>query len=358
MTAPDNHAIVGLGLVGYGYWGPNLARNFSRQPGCRLVAICDVDESRLAGAALEYPGTQVTDTYQDLLDNPDIQAILIATPVSSHHPLALAAFDAGKDVFVEKPIATTVTEGAEMVSKAETTGRLLAVDHTFLFTGAVRKIKELISAGEIGDLIYIDSVRVNLGLFQDDVNAIFDLAPHDISIATYLTGEDPVFAQATGMCYGTDDTESVAYTHLEYAGGMISHSHLSWLSPVKIRRTIIAGSRKMIVYDDMEPSEKIKIYDKGIVKKQHDLNYRDILDLDTERKVKIDYRTGDMVAPNFSKREALDLEAEHFVDCVRTRKTPLSDGKFGLRVLRQIEACSASIKQNGGRVSLGPVRAE
>ncbi|MBT3306243.1 MAG: Gfo/Idh/MocA family oxidoreductase [Alphaproteobacteria bacterium] len=355
MGASGEIQEIGVGLVGYGYWGPNLARNFSRQDNCTLIAICELDQDRLDHASRDFPNTHITDTYQDILSNPDIHAVLVATPVFSHHPLVMAALAAGKDVFVEKPLASNMSEGREMVDKAEKTGRVLAVDHTFLFTGAVRKAKELIESGEIGELVYIDSVRVNLGLFQHDVNVVFDLAPHDISIATYLTDRDPEYIQAVGKCYGSDDIESVAYAHFEYSDGMINHCHLSWLSPVKVRRTLITGTKKMILYDDMEPSEKIKVYDQGIIKNQLNTNAEGRLDPDLKRSVKIDYRIGDMLAPKLVKSEALDVEAKHFLDCVRTRSQPLSDGKFGLRVLRQIEACLLSLKQDGKRIRLDDV---
>ena len=347
---------INLALIGFGYWGPNLARNFSRQDKCQLIAICDKEDACLEYARREYPHAQITNDFEDLLSNPSIDAVLIATPVHSHHALTMAALRAGKDVFVEKPIASTLKEGTEMVEEAALSGRILAVDHTFLYTSAVQKIKELLTDGTIGDLIYIDSVRVNLGLFQSDVNVVFDLAPHDISITTYLTDQDPEYVQAMGMCYGTDGLESVAYSHFEYASGLVSHSHLSWLSPVKIRKTLVAGTKKMVVYDDMEPSNKIKVYDKGIVKNDAGIEFESELDLETKRSVKIDYRTGDMLAPKLEESEALNTEAEHFLDCVRNQKTPISDGNFGLRVLRQIESCNFSIKQNGKRIRLDEVK--
>lgn len=352
MNSSSKTQEIGVGLVGYGYWGPNLARNFSRQDNCTLVAICDLDQNRLDHASKDYPNTQVTNTYQDILSNPDIHSVLIATPVFSHHPLVMAALGAGKDVFVEKPLAASMSEGREMVDEAEKTGRVLAVDHTFLFTGAVRKAKELIDSGEIGELVYIDSVRVNLGIFQHDVNVIFDLAPHDISITTYLIDRDPEYIQAVGKSYASDEIESVAYAHFEYADGMINHGHFSWLSPVKVRRTLITGTKKMILYDDMEPSEKIKVYDQGIIKNNLDIDVEGKLNPDLKRSVQIDYRIGDMLAPKLDKSEALDVEAKHFLECVRNRSQPLSDGKFGLRVLRQIEGCLLSLKQNGKRIRL------
>ncbi len=336
--------MIGIGLVGYGYWGPNLARNFSRQPDCSLVAICDSDAKKAEQAALAYPGAEIVDDFEKLARNPGIDAVAIATPVSSHYPLAKLALEEGKDVLLEKPFTRTSNEARELIDIARKNGRIIAVDHTFLYTGAVRKMKELVDSGEIGDLIYIDSVRVNLGLFQQDVNVIYDLAPHDISIAQFLIGRDPVSVQAVGACHEDSDMEYLAYIHLEYEGGLQAHFHMNWLSPVKVRRTMIAGGNKMIVYDDMEPSEKVKVYDKGI-----DIRRGDSMSL---YKIYVDYRTGDMVAPKIEQKEALALEAEHFLDCVRDRKTPLTDARQGLSVVRIIEAAQISIDNGGKKVNL------
>ncbi len=355
MNLDNDFQVIGLGLIGFGYWGPNLARNFSQQENCQLVAICDKEDICLENAHRQYPQAHITKDFDKILSNPQIDAVLIATPVSSHYALTMAALRAGKDVLVEKPLASNIKEGTEMVEEASRLERILAVDHTFLYTSSVRKIKELLSNGVLGDLIYLDSVRVNLGLFQSDINVVFDLAPHDISIATYLSDQDPEFIQAVGMCYGTNNIESVAYSHFEYASGLISHSHLSWLSPVKIRKTLVAGTKKMIVYDDMEPSEKIKIFDKGIVAAEAQLDSRSKLDIENERVAKIGYRTGDMVAPKLAISEALEVEAKHFLDCICTRKEPVSNGEFGLRILRQIECCHLSIKQNGERIRLDDI---
>ncbi len=334
---------IGIGLVGYGYWGPNLARNFSSLGGCRLAAICDLNEKRRAAAQAAYPATRVTADYQALLADPEIQAVVIATPVSHHFSLAMAALCAGKDVLVEKPFTQTSEQGRKLVAEAERLGRIIAVDHTFLFTGAVQKIKELVDRHELGDLLYFDSVRINLGLFQEDVNVIYDLAPHDLSILMHLVGTDPVAVRAMGSRHGNHHLESLAYLHLEYADGFVAHFHFSWLAPVKIRKTIIAGTKQMIVYDDLNQTEKVKVYDKGIVVNPSP---------ESLNKIKVDYRTGDMLAPKLLHREALQAEAEHFIDCVRTRKRPLADGLAGLQVVRVLEASERSLLAGGERILL------
>jgi predicted dehydrogenase len=337
--------VVGIGLVGYGYWGPNLARNFRLVPECSLVAICDQSETRRETAARNNPGCLVTPSYEELLDNPAIQAVLVATPAATHYELARQALLAGKDVLIEKPMTRTVAEGENLVELARETGRLLAVDHTFLFADAVRKIKELVESDALGKLLYLDSVRTNLGLFHPDHNVIFDLAPHEISILLYLVGRDPVSVQAHGVCHTNNGIENLAYVHLEMADGFIAHFHLNWLAPVKIRQMLIAGSRQMVVYDDMERSEKVKVYNKGIALSAAD-------GVDARYQAAINYRAGDMVAPHLENREALAVEAAHFADCVRHRKRPLVSGEEGLRVVRVLEAAQLSLKSGGRRIDL------
>jgi len=340
--------MVGLGLVGYGYWGPNLGRNFSANPDCRLTAVCDQNPSRLEAASRQFLGCVATSRYQDLLEDPSIDAIAIATPAATHFALARAALLAGKDVLVEKPMTTTAAHAEELIDLADRLGRVLAVDHTFLYTDAVRKIKDLLDAGEIGDLLYMDSVRTNLGLFQRDHNVIWDLAPHELSIVLHLVAEDPVSVQALGACHAGNGIENLAYVHLEFSNNLVAHFHLNWLAPVKIRQTIVAGSRKMIVYDDMQRSEKIKIYDKGIAVDSASEG------IDAVYKASINYRTGDVVAPYLENPEALAVEVAHFVDCVRTRTRPLVDGAAGLRVVRLLEAAQQSLQQGGQRIALRP----
>lgn len=336
--------MIGIGLTGFGYWGPNLARNFSVLPDCRLVAVCDKDKAQTARAAAMYPACKVTEDYRELVENPEINAILIATPVSTHFQLAKDALEAGKDVLLEKPLTRTSAEARELIAIAKKKKLILAVDHTFIYTGAVRKMKQIVESGELGGIIYIDSVRVNLGLFQQDVNVIYDLAPHDISIVCHLLGRDPISVQAAGACHEGSDMEYLAYIHLEYEDNLIAHFHLNWLSPVKVRRMMIAGANKMIVYDDMEPSEKVKVYDKGIEVRKGDLN--------SLYKVYVDCRTGDMVAPKLEQREALRVEAEHFLACIRNRTAPLTDAQAGLTVARIIEAAHISIRTKGARIEL------
>lgn len=335
--------MIGVGLVGFGYWGPNLARNFFSQADCRLLTICDKSPEHLSRVQRLYPSVTTTTDYAELLRNKDIHAVLVATPVAHHYELAKAALLAGKDVFVEKPFTQTSAQGIELVEIAERLGRIIAVDHTFLFTGAVRKIKELVDQRALGQLLYFDSVRVNLGLFQQDVNVVYDLAPHDLSILMHLIGETPRAVRAMGSCYGNNTMECLAYLHLEYDSGFLAHFHFSWLAPVKIRKTIIAGTTQMVVYDDLEQTEKVKVYDKGVTIDQ---------DPESIARFKVDYRTGDMYAPKLDHCEALNAEAAHFLKCVRERRTPLADGHSGLGVVRILEAAQQSLREGGTRVIL------
>jgi len=335
--------MIGIGLVGYGYWGPNLARVFSSNKNAKLLAVCEQKSDRAALARLHHPHAFITPDFERLLENPEIHAILIATPVSSHFPLAKAALLAGKDVLVEKPLTSKVADSEELVRLAKEQGRILAVDHTFVYTGAIQKMKQLIDSNDLGELTYFDSVRINLGLFQHDVNVVWDLAAHDLAILFYLIQARPISVQAMGACHAGNDIENIAYIHLTFANNFIAHFHLNWLAPVKLRRTLIGGTKKMIVYDDMEPSEKIKIYDKGIIVKDGDTN--------SLYKTLVDYRTGDMVAPKLAHKEALVSEAEHFIDCVMNRTPSVTDGTAGLRVVEVLEATQQSIK-TGQKISL------
>ena len=340
----DEPKPVGVGLVGYGYWGPNLARNFIRQADCQLVAIHDSDPDALGKAGQFFPLARLEDSFDDLLSNRGIDAIAIATPVSTHFELASRALQAGKDVLVEKPLAHNVAEAKSLIEMAEKNGSILAVDHTFLYSGAVRKIRELIESGSIGEIIYLDSVRINLGLFQHDVNVVYDLAPHDLSIALYQLGQEPVSVQVSGKPYSSGGKEALAYIHMEFANGVVAHFHVSWISPVKIRRMVITGTKKMIIYDDLDPMEKVRVYDKSVVIHEDDT--------DSVNQMLVDYRTGDMIAPKLSLREALDLEAEEFIKSVRSREAPVSDGRFGLKVMKILEACCLSLKQDGRKITM------
>ncbi|OYU92374.1 MAG: oxidoreductase [Bradyrhizobiaceae bacterium PARB1] len=334
---------IGIGVVGYGYWGPNLVRNFVSNPSVHLVAIADRDPAKLLASRHLYPGVAVTDSFEKLLDNPAIDAIAIATPVRTHYELALAALKAGKHVLVEKPLAPSADQVRHLIDEADRRNLTLMVDHTFLYTPAVQKIRELITKGELGEVYYYDSTRSSLGLFQSDVNVIWDLAVHDISIIQYIMDETPVAVSATGSCHVTGSPENMAHITLFFESKCVAHVSVNWLSPVKVRQTFIGGNKKMIVYDDLEPTEKIKLYDKGIT--------LDVLP-ENAHQFRIGYRAGDMWAPNISTKEALQTELEHFIDCVRTGAPPVSNGFSGLRVIEVLEAASRSIADHGKPVSL------
>ncbi|CAM5321152.1 1,5-anhydro-D-fructose reductase OS=Afipia felis OX=1035 GN=afr PE=4 SV=1 [Afipia felis] len=337
------HGRVGIGVVGYGYWGPNLVRNFVSNPNAHLVGIADRDPAKLLASRHLYPGVAVTDRYEDLLEDPAIEAIAIATPVRTHYELGLAALKAGKHVLVEKPLAQTADQVRHLIDEANCRGLTLMVDHTFLYTPAVQKIRELIAKDELGDVYYYDSTRSSLGLFQTDVNVIWDLAVHDISIIQYIMNENPVAVSATGSCHVAGSPENMAHITLFFESKCVAHVSVNWLSPIKVRQTFIGGSKKMIVYNDLEPTEKIKLYDKGIT--------LDVLP-ENAHQFRIGYRAGDMWAPNISTKEALQAEIEHFIECVRTGATPVSSGLSGLRVIEVLEAASCSIADHGKPVLL------
>ena len=335
---------MNIGIVGYGYWGPNLVRNFNAIKGARVHSVADLDERRLHLVKTRYPETQTTTDVRSMIADPAIDAIAVATPVSSHYELALSALQAGKHVFIEKPLTETAEQAERLIEEADKRGLLLHVDHTFVYTGAVRKMRELVDGGEIGDLYYYDSVRVNLGLFQNDVDVMWDLAVHDLSIMDYVFPCTPVAVSASGVNHVESSPANIAFLTVFFEENCIAHFHVNWLAPVKVRRTLIGGSRKMIVYDDLEPSEKIKVYEKGITTvqgKEHAYRQR------------IGYRTGDMWAPNLELVEALQVEAAHFVECVEAQKASLSDGQAGLRVVRILEAASQSLSEKGRPVRLG-----
>jgi predicted dehydrogenase len=342
--------MIGVAVVGYGYWGPNLVRNFAETPGAQLVWVCDLKKDRLGAVQMRYPTVQITDDFDEVLSDPRVHAIAIATPVSAHYRLAMKAMMAGKHVFVEKPMASTSEEARRMVDEAARRGLILAVDHTFIHTGAVRKMREIIENG-LGDVYYYDSVRVNLGLFQHDVSVVWDLAVHDLSIMDYVLPEKPVAVSATGMGHVTGEPENIAYLTLFFESKLIAHIHVNWLAPVKVRRTLVGGSNKMIVYDDLEPSEKIKVYDKGItLTGDAEQNGEKVLEM------RVGYRTGDMYAPQLDMTEALGRELKQFVECVATNTQPLADGHAGLRVVRILEAATQSLAQRGRVVELEQAR--
>lgn len=335
--------MIRIGVIGYGYWGPNLVRNFSEIPEAQVVAVSDLDPKRLNLVKARYPAITTTTDYQTMLSDPTIDAIAIATPVSSHYDLASQALAAGKHVFVEKPLTETAKQAESLIAEAEKRNLVLHVDHTFIYTGAVRKIRELVEKGDLGDLYYYDSVRVNLGLFQTDVNVVWDLAVHDLSIMDYIFPLTPTAVSATGISHVPDKPANIAFLTVFFDNETIAHLHVNWLSPVKVRRTLIGGSRKMIVYDDLETSEKIKVYDKGITLNGSKENLYNTM---------VGYRTGDMWAPQLEITEALRVEAQHFARCITQGERSLSDGHAGLRVVRILEAANRSLTEGGRPVKL------
>lgn len=337
--------MIRVGVIGAGYWGPNLIRNFVACPETELVAVCDRDAGRLKKVLTGYPSVAGVGEIDALLARNDIDAVAIATPVHTHYPIALAAMRAGKHVLVEKPMASSVREAEELVAAAKAAGRVLMVDHTFIYGGPVRKMKELVDSGELGDIYYVDSVRINLGLFQHDVNVVWDLAPHDLSIMDYLIGRLPKSLSAFGACHAGagNDIEDVAYLNLDFGGGLLASFHVNWLSPVKIRHFAIGGSKKGLVFNDLAADEKIKVYDRGITVSA---------DPEARRGILVGYRTGDTWSPKIDANEPLQTMVRHFAECIGQNKTPLSDGEAGLRVVRILEAAQRSIKAQGGRITL------
>jgi predicted dehydrogenase len=330
--------LIRVGLVGYGYWGPNLVRNFSACPSTQVVAIADLSDDRRAAASRAYPGVKVSDDYRDLLRNTQVDAVAISTPVSTHFPLAMEVLKAGKHVLVEKPMTASSEQALRLIEEAERRHLILMVDHTFVYTGAVRKIREILGQGSLGEIYYYDSTRVNLGLFQHDVDVIWDLAVHDLSILDFLLPQFPVAVSATGIGHVKGVAENVAYVTAFYDSPLIAHLNVNWLSPVKVRRTLLGGSRQMVVYDDMESSEKVKVYDKGITIKNGP---------ESLYKMLVGYRSGDMYCPQLDVTEALRIEAQHFAECIEQTKTPLTDGFAGLRVVSVLEAATQSMKDRG-----------
>jgi len=335
--------MVRVGVIGCGYWGPNLIRNFSTCPTASLQMICDMDPERLARVAAQYPAAETVTDSEAVWASDQIDAVAIATPVRTHFELARAALEAGKHVLIEKPMTQTVAEAEGLVRLAETKGRVLMVDHTYLYMGAVRKIKDLVDGGELGELYYVDSVRINLGLFQHDVNVVWDLAPHDLSLVDHVTGREARSLAATGASHTDRGIEDVAYLSVDLGENLIANFHFNWLSPVKIRRIIFGGSKKSIVFDDLSPDEKVRVYDRGIEVSR---------DPEAVRQTMIGYRTGDIWVPKLDTSEPLQTMVRHFADCIEAGKRPLSDGEAGLRTVRILEAAQRSIQAQGGRIVL------
>jgi predicted dehydrogenase len=335
--------MIGVGVIGYGYWGPNLVRNFSEVPGSRVVAVSDLRQERLENAKARYPAIATSTDPRELIANPAVDAVIIATPVSSHYELAMEALRAKKHVLVEKPIASSATQAKKMIEESQKQGTVLLVDHTFTYTGAVRKMRDLVTTGALGEINYYDSVRVNLGLFQHDVNVIWDLAVHDLSIMDFVLGARPIAVSATGISHVPGKPENIAYLTCFFDKPVIAHVHASWLAPVKVRRTLLGGSAKMVVYDDLEPSEKIKVYDKGITVKN---------DSESIYQMLIGYRTGDMWAPQLDGTEALRTEALHFLRAIEKSEALTQECESGLRIVEILEAATRSIAERGRPVDL------
>lgn len=335
--------VLNIGVIGYGYWGPNLVRNFSELTDARVHTVADLNPKALETVARRYPATKVTSDAQALINDPEIDAVAIATPVATHFSLAMAALRAGKHVWLEKPMTETSMQARALIEEANKRGLILHVDHTFVYTGPVRKMRELVQGGELGKVLYFDSSRVNLGLFQRDVNVIADLAVHDFSILDYVFGQHPTAVSAAGINHYPGTPENLAFITLFYETGFIAHVNVSWLAPVKLRSIMIGGTEKMITFDELQPSEKLKIYDKGV-------SFTD--DPAKIHEMRVGYRTGDMWAPKVDGSEALLVEGKHFVECIRTGKTPVSDGEFGFRMVELIEAATGSMRGRGETIHL------
>jgi len=336
--------MIGIGVIGYGYWGPNLVRNFAECQGAAVRMVCDLRPAQLEKVQRRYPGVRVTTNPADVWNDPEVDAVVVATPVDKHFELAMASLRAGKHVLVEKPITSTSEQASRLIDEAAARRLVLMVDHTFVYTGAVRKMRELLETGELGDIYYYDSTRVNLGLFQHDVNVLWDLAVHDLSIMDFVLGQQPVAVSATGFAHVQGRPENIAYMTMFFDGSLIAHVNVNWLSPVKVRRTLLGGSRRMVVFDDLEASEKIKVYDRGISLNPSPENVYQML---------IGYRAGDMWAPQIAVSEALTVEAAHFVACIRDGAQPITGGEAGLHVVRLLEAATESMAKQGQLVTLG-----
>ena len=335
--------MIGIGVIGYGYWGPNLVRNFAECQGAEVRMVCDLQKDQLEKVERRYPGVRTTTTPADVWNDPAVDAVVIATPVQHHFELAMGALRAGKHVLVEKPITSTSEQASRLIDEAASRRLVLMVDHTFVYTGAVRKMRELAESGDLGDIYYYDSVRINLGLFQHDVNVLWDLAVHDLSIMDYVLRQHPIAVSATGLAHVPNRPENIAYMTMFFNNSLIAHVHANWLSPVKVRRTLLSGSRRMVMFDDLEASEKIKVYDRGISLNPSPENVYQML---------IGYRAGDMWAPQLPVTEALALEASHFVACVGDGSAPTTGGAAGLQVVRLLEAATKSMSEQGRPVTL------
>jgi predicted dehydrogenase len=337
------HDTVGIGVIGYGYWGPNLVRNFADVAGATVVSVSDLRSDRLDFVRRRHPTVETTTDHRDIVHDPRIDVVVVAAPPSTHFELARQALEANKHVLVEKPFTSTSDEAERLIELAARRRRVLMVDHTFVYSGAVQKIKDLVDGGELGRPYYWDSVRVNLGIFQRDVSVLADLAAHDLSIIDYILDARPVAVAATGIANVAGQSINTAYLTCFFDQDLLAHFHVNWLAPVKVRRTLIGGERRMIVYDDLEPSDKIKVYDSGIDLPVGDNGRFDML---------VSYRAGDMWAPRLSPSEALAVEASHLIECVKSGHQPITDGHAGHRVVRILEAATRSLADRGRPIEL------
>lgn len=333
--------MINIGIIGYGYWGPNIVRNFNSLEDFRVLSVCDGSPAAIKRASKAYPQITVTRDADDILTSPEIDAVAVITPVSTHYELAKKALKNGKHVFVEKPFTASVAQAEELIELAEKMKLTIMVDHTFIFTGAVKKIKQLIDEKALGELYYFDSVRINLGLFQHDVNVIWDLATHDFAVMDYLLAEKPFAVAATGKAH-VNEFEDTAYVTVHMNNNLIAHFNVNWLSPVKVRTTLIGGEKKMLAWNDLEADEKIKIYDRGVEVRSMEAKYKRL----------VEYRTGDMYSPRVEQIEALRVETAYFARCIMANETPINDGQAGLRVVKMLEACDLSIRKNGRAVTI------
>lgn len=334
--------MINVAIIGFGYWGPNLVRNFSTLPGVKVKRVVDLRPDRLLIVAKNYTNTIASADVNDIWNDTDIDAVIIATPVFTHFPLAMKALESGKHVLLEKPMTDTVENALKLIDKANALNKVLMVDHTFLYTPAVRKMKELIQQDVIGNVRYFDSTRINLGLIQQDVNVLWDLAPHDISILDYLVGDEPASVNATGVSHIHNGVENIAYLTVNYASNVIAHFNCSWSSPVKIRMMLVGGDKKMIVFNDMEPTEKIRVYDTA----------HSVSSDEEKQKVLVDYRVGDVYIPKLDNKEALAGMAADFIAAIQTGSTPIASWKSGLNTIRILEASQTSIKQGGKEIAI------
>ncbi len=329
--------LIKVGAIGYGYWGPNLVRNFVENPSSEVVIVADLKKERLAKIKSTYPQVEVTSDYHDIF-NKGLNAVVIATPPTTHYPLAKECLEHGLHVLVEKPITLDSKQAEELIELSKQNGLILMVGHTFEYNGAVHTLKQLIDSGELGQIYYVDAARLNLGLFQRDLNVLWDLAPHDISILLYILGQAPLSVSAHGMPFVNEGIQDVVYMNLVFPNNILAHIHVSWLDPCKVRRVTVVGSKKMVVYNDIESLEKIRIYDKGVEKPPYTNTFGDF---------QLSYRYGDVVIPNIRLSEPLQKECQHFLDCIINHCEPQSGGENGLQVVKIIEAAQRSLSENG-----------